>query len=289
MANNSAIHSDDHAHSSEQPYHLVNPSPWPILAATGFFMMTLGAAFYFHNTPNAQYVLIGGFVLQLYVAFRWWRDCVREAAIDRAHTSVVRKGLRVGMALFIISEVMFFFAFFLSFFHSAILPLELLDGQWPSKPGAFPPKDMHIIEAWHLPLFNTLLLLLSGTTVTWAHAALLEGNRRDLIRGLTFTIILGLTFTSVQAFEYHHAYHELFKIGDNNYASNFYMATGFHGLHVIIGTIFLIVCLIRAKKGQFSEEHHLGFEFAAWYWHFVDVVWLFLFTFVYVWSGWGHG
>ena len=289
MGNNSAIHSDDHAHGhAEMPYHLVNPSPWPILGALGFLMMTSGAAFYFHKTPHAHWVLIGGFVLLLYVAFRWWRDCVREAAIEKAHTSVVRKGLRFGMALFILSEVMFFFAFFFSFFHSALLPLDILDGQWPTLEGSFPPKDMNIIGAWHLPLFNTLLLLLSGTTVTWAHAALLDGNKRDLVRGLTLTIILGLTFTGVQAYEYHHAFGHLFKFSDNNYSANFYMATGFHGLHVMIGTIFLIVCLIRARKDQFSEEHHLGFEFAAWYWHFVDVVWLFLFTFVYVWAGWGH-
>lgn len=273
---------------SEQPYHLVNPSPWPLLASLGFFLLTGGAAFTFHKTPFAPIVLVAGFLLLIYVSFRWWRDCIREGAIDRAHTLPVRRGLRIGMALFITSEVMFFFAFFFSFFHSWALPMQGLEGSWPTKAGSFPPNDMHIIQAWHLPLFNTLLLLLSGTTVTWAHAALLQNNRRDLIRGLFATVVLGLTFTSVQAYEYHHAFTELFKFSDNNYSANFYMATGFHGLHVIIGTIFLIVCLIRAIKGQFSTEHHLGFEFAAWYWHFVDVVWLFLFSFVYVGAGWNH-
>lgn len=270
------------------PYHLVNPSPWPLLAAFAFLLMTGGAAFYFHKAPYSGIVLIAGFVLQLYVGFRWWRDCVREAAIDKAHTPIVRKGLRLGMALFILSEVMFFFAFFFSFFHSSLLPLHILDGAWPVKDGVFPPEGQKIIEAWHLPLFNTLLLLLSGTTVTLAHAGLLSGDRKALIRGLAFTVGLGLTFSCVQAYEYWHAFEHLFKFSDNNFSANFYMATGFHGLHVMIGTIFLIVCLIRAIKGQFSEEHHLGFEFAAWYWHFVDVVWLFLFTFVYVWAGWGH-
>ena len=282
-------HAND-AHSEHgHEFHLVDPSPWPILASFSLLLMAGGAAFFFHKVPNAQYVSILGFLGVVYVAFRWWRDCINEGkAAHSAHTAPVRHGLRIGMALFIISEVMFFFAFFFSFFHSALTPLEILDGTWPKAPGMFPPKDMKIIDAWHLPLFNTLLLLLSGTTVTWAHAALLNNNRRDLIRGLSFTIILGLTFTSVQAYEYHHAFTELFKFSDNNYSANFYMATGFHGLHVLLGTIFLIVCLIRAIRGSFTEKHHLGFEFAAWYWHFVDVVWLFLFSFVYVWAGWGH-
>ncbi len=283
------LHSHDSHGHADQPYHLVEPSPWPLLTALGFFMLTFGSALYFHKIPHTGYVAAAGFIILLYVAFRWWRDCVREgSAAQDHHTAPVKMGLRLGMALFITSEVMFFFAFFLSFFHSAILPLDVLEGAWPAKTGAFPPADMHIIKAWHLPLFNTLILLLSGTTITWAHAALLQGNKRDLIRGLAFTILLGITFTSVQAYEYHHAFTEMFKFSDNNYSANFYMATGFHGLHVIIGTIFLIVCLIRAKKDQFSVEHHLGFEFAAWYWHFVDVVWLFLFTFVYAWAGWGH-
>jgi cytochrome c oxidase subunit 3 len=264
-------------------YHLVDPSPWPLLASIGFLTLTGGSAFAFHKTPYAAVAAVGGLLLLLYVGYRWWSDVVKEAAVDKAHTSPVQRGLRYGMAFFIISEVMFFFAFFFSFFAHAILPMDILEGAWPVAEGAFPPTNIHTLDPWSLPLFNTLLLLLSGTTVTWAHAALLNNDRKNLIRGLICTIILGLTFTCVQAYEYTHALHAFgFKSGA--YASNFYMATGFHGAHVIIGTIFLIVCLVRATKNQFSEKNHLGFEFAAWYWHFVDVVWLFLFTFVYVWA-----
>ena len=238
----------------------------------------------------------------------------------------MQNGLRLGMLLFITSEVMFFFAFFYSFFYSSILPLDLLafiilsvlalvsfigailaviDGKEKNaliacgltaffffvafvivgvNSESFPPEGVETVYPWKLPLFNTLLLLTSGTTVTWAHAALLNGDKKGLITGLKYTIALGIIFTCVQAYEYYHIIHHYFKFDENNYSSNFFMATGFHGLHVLIGTIFLIVCLIRATKGQFSEKHHLGFEFAAWYWHFVDVVWLFLFMFIYVWG-----
>ena len=273
-------------HKTDHEFHLVDPSPWPLLASIGFLIMAGSAAFYFHDKPYSGLGVIGGLVMLLYVGYRWWGDCIAEG--DKHHTRPVKTGLRFGMGLFIISEVMFFFAFFFSFFHNLFLPVDLLDGAWPKGEGAFPPADLKVIDAWHLPLFNTLLLLLSGTTITWAHSALLQGNRKDLIRGLVCTIVLGFTFTCVQAYEYAHAFHELFKFSDNSYSANFYMATGFHGLHVIIGTIFLVVCLVRALKGQMNENHHLGFEFAAWYWHFVDVVWLFLFFNVYVLAGWGH-
>ncbi|PIR34741.1 MAG: cytochrome c oxidase subunit 3 [Alphaproteobacteria bacterium CG11_big_fil_rev_8_21_14_0_20_44_7] len=267
----------------DHDFHLVDPSPWPLLASMGFLVMAGGTAFAFHNTPYAEYAMIGGLLSLLYVGYRWWKDCIREGAEDKAHTSIVQKGLRYGMLLFIVSEVMFFFAFFFSYFHSMFLPMEMPWGEaWSAKEGVFPPETIEAIDPWDLPLFNTLLLLMSGTTVTWAHAALLQGNQRDLVRGLLLTIILGITFTVVQAIEYHHIINHMYKFSENNFSSNFFMATGFHGLHVIIGTIFLIICLIRAFKGQFSEKHHLGFEFAAWYWHFVDIVWLFLFASVYL-------
>ena len=197
------------------PYHLINPSPWPLLAALGFLLTVGGAAFYFHKEPYAGGVSIGGLVFLLYIGFRWWKDVVHEAAVDHAHTPEVQRGLRLGMAFFISSEVMFFFAFFFSFFHSATLPMEILEGAWPVTEGTFPPANIHTLDPWEFPLFNTLLLLMSGTTVTWAHAALLNGDRKNLIRGLICTIVLGASFTCVQIYEYSHALHAFgFKSGN---------------------------------------------------------------------------
>ena len=211
----------------------------------------------------------------------WWSDVIHEGRVDKAHTTVVQKGLSIGMALFILSEIMFFFAFFWSFFKAWLDPVHILDdGVWGSELMIWPPKGIETLDAWNIPFMNTLILLLSGTTVTWAHYELLKNNRKGIIKALYCTIGLGILFTLMQIIEYYHA---TFKLKDGIYPSNFYMATGFHGAHVIIGTIFLIVCLFRAKKGHFDKGNgHLGFEFAAWYWHFVDVVWLFLFIFVYV-------
>jgi cytochrome c oxidase subunit 3 len=182
------------------------------------------------------------------------------------------------MALFITSEVMFFVAFFWAFFGASLLPKAPLTDVWAIAQGVWPPKGIRPFDPFHLPFLNTLILLLSGTTVTWAHAAILQQKRDEAIQALWFTVILGALFTSCQAFEYAHA---AFGFKDGIFASTFFMATGFHGFHVLVGTIFLAVCLVRVYKNQFSPEHHLGFEFAAWYWHFVDVVWLFLFVFVY--------
>jgi cytochrome c oxidase subunit 3 len=188
------------------------------------------------------------------------------------------------MILFIASEVMFFVAWFWAYFNTALFPSDVHDvARTVFTGGVWPPKSIETFDPWHLPLLNTLILLTSGTTVTWAHHALLENDREGLKWGLILTIALGLTFTCVQAYEYSHA---AFAFSGNIYGATFFMATGFHGAHVIIGSIFLIVCLIRTLKGHFSPTHHLGFEFAAWYWHFVDVVWLFLFACIYV---WGHG
>jgi heme/copper-type cytochrome/quinol oxidase subunit 3 len=176
------------------------------------------------------------------------------------------------MIFFICSEVMFFVAFFWAFFDSSLYP----------DTGVWPPADIVALDPFDLPLINTLILLLSGCTVTWSHHALQHNNRKDFVRGLVLTIILGAIFTAVQAYEYQHA---TFGFTDGIYASTFYMATGFHGFHVLVGTIFLTVCLFRGLKGHFSPEHHFGFEAAAWYWHFVDVVWLFLFICIYWWGG----
>jgi cytochrome c oxidase subunit 3 len=199
---------------------------------------------------------------------------VREATFQGHHTPIVQIGMRYGMLLFIASEVMFFSAFFWAFFNASIWPMEATGGVWP-------PEGVLPFDPFQLPLLNTLILLTSGVTVTWAHHALREGDRKGLLQGLGLTILLGLTFTGVQAYEYGHA---AFGFRDGIYSSTFYMATGFHGAHVIIGTIFLIVCWFRAWAGHFKPEHHFGFEAAAWYWHFVDVVWLFLFFCIYIWG-----
>ena len=219
-----------------------------------------------------------GLVIVLYTAFAWWADVVDESQ-HGDHTPVVRIGLRYGVVLFIMSEVMFFLAWFWSFFKHAMYPMT--EGS-PAIDGVWPPVGIETFDPWHLPLINTLILLLSGAAVTWAHHALVhENNRRDLVNGLIIAVILGLLFTFFQAYEYSHA---AFGLSGNIYGANFFMATGFHGFHVIIGTIFLFVCLIRAVKGHFTPEAHVGFEAAAWYWHFVDVVWLFLFASIYIWG-----
>jgi cytochrome c oxidase subunit 3 len=210
----------------------------------------------------------------LSVMFFWWKDVLFEAVTEKAHTPKARTGLRMGMALFICSEVMFFFAFFWAFFSSAFNPAEAIGYVWP-------PKGLSVINPFELPLLMTMLLLLSGCTVTWAHHAILAGHKEESVRALRCTIALGIAFLCFQIFEYAHA---KFHFTGGIYPSTFFMATGFHGFHVFVGTAFLIVCYFRAKKGHFSPDSHFGFEAAAWYWHFVDVVWLFLFISIYFWG-----
>jgi len=274
---------DNHA-PADHPFHLVNPSPWPLLAAVALFCLTLGTAMFMHKVTPGLPLLLLGLALVLTTMFVWWRDVIREGAIEKAHTTAVSHGLRIGMALFILSEIMFFVAFFWAFFSASIFPKfpvqEAFQGL--GQHGIWPPKGIVTMDAWHIPFMNTLILLLSGTTVTWAHYALKEGKNDDVITALWMTVLLGASFTSLQVFEYVHAG---FGFTQGIYASTFYMATGFHGFHVFIGTVFLTVNLVRAHRRQLNPDQHLGFEFAAWYWHFVDVVWLFLFVFVYWWGG----
>lgn len=261
----------DHPPGAKHPYHLVDPSPWPLLTAFSVGGLATGAVLYMHD--RGPWLMLAGLVFLLVCAALWWRDVVLEAHGGH-HTSTVAIGLRVGMGLFIASEVMFFVAFFWAFFDMSIFPRAGIDHLWP-------PAGIVPFNPFGLPFLNTLILLLSGTTVTWAHHALMQRSRRDLIVGLALTIALGLTFTGLQAFEYAHA---AFSFKEGIYPSTFYMATGFHGFHVIVGTLFLAVCLFRVIKGHFTPARHIGFEAAAWYWHFVDVVWLFLFVWVYWWG-----
>lgn len=269
------------AHEQQHPYHLVDPSPMPLLTSFSLMIMLVGGALTLHEEPSGFYVLAAGVVCVLACCYFWWKDVVVEAIRDKAHTSAVQLGLRVGMALFILSEVMFFFAFFWAFFNASLFPLLPLEDIWAMGEGVWPPEGIITFDPFDLPFLNTLILLLSGTTVTWAHHALLAGDRKGLIQGLWYTVILGVSFSLLQAYEYDHA---AFGLQDGIYATTFYLATGFHGIHVIIGTTFLAVCLVRAYKNQLTPSNHLGFEFAAWYWHFVDVVWLFLFVAIYWWG-----
>jgi cytochrome c oxidase subunit 3 len=269
-------------HAPSHPYHLVNPSPWPLVGSISAFALAVGAVSWMHGA--SLWWIVPGLLGVLYTMFVWWRDVINEG-IAGDHTSVVQLGFRYGMILFIASEVMFFVAWFWAFFSSALN----LDGaievsRYEFTGGVWPPQGIEVFDPWHLPLLNTLILLTSGTTITWAHHALLHNDRKGLAWGLVITIILGMIFTGVQAYEYAHA---PFSFAGNIYGATFFMATGFHGFHVIVGTIFLIVCLIRVGKGHFTPKAHFGFEAAAWYWHFVDVVWIFLFFSIYIWGNWG--
>ena len=270
------------AHTKSHDYHLVDPSPWPIVGSLSALTTTGGAVIWFHN--GGPWVLIIGGLMLAYTFFSWWRDVIREGEYKGDHTPVVQLGLRYGMALFIASEVMFFVAWFWAYFNTALFPNEAQEvARMAITHGVWPPKGIETFDPWHLPLLNTLILLTSGTTVTWAHHALVhENNRKDLVNGLILAIVLGALFTFFQAYEYSHA---AFGFSGNIYGASFFMATGFHGFHVLVGTIFLIVCFFRAYAGHFKPDHHVGFEAAAWYWHFVDVVWLFLFICVYWWGG----
>jgi cytochrome c oxidase subunit 3 len=273
------------AHAKHHDYHLVDPSPWPLIGSLSAFVMAVGAVMTMKGLGPGigPYVLGAGILGVLYTMLSWWSDVVREATYDGHHTRVVQIHHRYGMIMFIASEVMFFVAWFWAYFDAALYANDPMQYSRTELLGTWPPKGIETFDPWHLPLLNTLILLTSGTTVTWAHHALLHNDRQGLKIALWLTVILGAIFTACQAYEYSHA---AFGFSGHIYGATFFMATGFHGAHVIIGTIFLAVCLLRVYRGHFTPQQHLGFEFAAWYWHFVDVVWLFLFAAIYV---WGYG
>ncbi|WP_420394085.1 cytochrome c oxidase subunit 3 [Acuticoccus sp.] len=273
-------------------YHILDPSPWPIVGSVGAFVMMFGAVALMRWNSGSSLEVGGvdvagyglfavGLAIVVTTMIGWWTDTTRES-LRGDHTPVVKLHLRYGMILFIASEVMFFVAWFWAYFDVALFPdvihqparLEQTGGVWP-------PEAIETFDPFHLPLFNTLILLLSGTTVTWAHHALLENDREGVLWGLVATVGLGALFSVVQVYEYTHA---TFSFSGSIYGGPFFMATGFHGFHVFVGTVFLAVCLWRAYQQQFTAQRHFGFEAAAWYWHFVDVVWLFLFIAIYVWG-----
>lgn len=253
-------------------YHIVNPSPWPLTGAFSALLLTSGLVMWFHY--NSITLLSLGLLANTLTIYQWWRDIIREGTYQGHHTPIVQKGLRYGIILFIVSEVFFFAGFFWAFYHSSLVPTHDLGGCWP-------PTGISPLNPLEVPLLNTSVLLASGVSITWAHHSLIEGNRNHINQALLITILLGLYFTILQASEY---YETPFSISDGIYGSTFFIATGFHGLHVIIGSTFLIVCLLRQLKFHFTSKHHFGFEAAAWYWHFVDVVWLFLYVSIYWWG-----
>ncbi|MGB4057440.1 MAG: cytochrome c oxidase subunit 3 [Alphaproteobacteria bacterium] len=274
-----AHHVEYSSSGKPHPYHLVRPSIWPLAGSFAGGLLAVGAVLYMHKAelmgiPVGLKGVLLGLLSVLAVMALWWKDVISESVVEKAHNKVTEIGLRYGMALFIASEVMFFVAFFWAFFGAALFPTEPMGWVWP-------PKGVEIIEPFQLPFLMTMILLLSGCTVTWAHHAILEGKQKESITALGITVALGVTFLFFQIFEYMHAG---FGFTDGIYPSAFYMATGFHGFHVFVGTVFLIVCWVRAAKGHFTSEKHFGFEAAAWYWHFVDVVWLFLFIAIYWWG-----
>nr|AMP43708.1 cytochrome c oxidase subunit III [Dialysis sp. KW-2016] len=257
---------------SNHPFHLVNYSPWPLTGALGTMTLVSGLVMWF-NQYNI-YLFMLGVLITLMTMYQWWRDISRESTFQGLHTYPVTLGLRWGMILFIISEIFFFISFFWAFFHSSLSPTIELGTIWP-------PLNINPFNPFQIPLLNTAILLSSGVTITWAHHSLMENNYSQTTQGLFFTIILGIYFTLLQGYEY---IESPFTISDSIYGSTFFMATGFHGLHVIIGTTFLMVCFMRHLFFHFSKIHHFGFEAAAWYWHFVDVVWLFLYISIYWWG-----
>lgn len=279
-------------------FHIVTRSPWPLISSIAALLLTFGMVMYMHNYIFGGELASLGFILILFMMFVWWRDVIRESTLAGYHTKKVQQGLRMGVILFIISEVMFFFSFFWAFFHASLSPSIELGSVWP-------PLGINVLNPLKIPLLNTCILLLSGLTVTWSHHIIrddswaIRANTLDLIKNNTWqnveeldnfifctfslllTILLGVEFTIWQGYEYYKA---TFYIYDGVYGSTFYMTTGLHGLHVLIGTLFLIVCLFRLVKMHFIHDHHFGYEAAIWYWHFVDVVWIFLFLSIYCWG-----
>nr|QWC53764.1 cytochrome c oxidase subunit III [Chudania hellerina] len=257
---------------NNHPFHLVDKSPWPITGSLGLMTITSGMIMWFHNLENKLMFL--GISIILCTMIQWWRDVIRESTFQGMHTKKVMLNMKWGMLLFIMSEILFFSSFFWAFFHSSLSPSVEIGLQWP-------PLGIKPFNPINIPLLNTMILLCSGISMTWAHNSILVKNFTQMIQGLMITITLGIYFSILQMYEY---IESSFCISDSIYGSTFFMSTGFHGIHVIIGTLFIIITMMRAKKLHFSSTHHLGFESSSWYWHFVDVVWLFLYLMVYWWG-----
>lgn len=257
---------------TRQPFHLVEFSPWPLLVSLSILSIPVGTLFYLRL--SSINLLLLGILLTSIISYLWWRDVIRESSYQGFHNKLVIKGLKLGIALFILSEVCFFFAFFWAYFHRRLAPTVEIGAHWP-------PTGIQTLEAFQVPLLNTSVLLLSGVRITWCHHSIEERNFNSALQSLILTVILGLYFLYLQYGEYMET---IFSIADGIYGSCFFIATGFHGIHVAVGATFLIVCLLRIKNYHFRKNHHIGFLAAAWYWHFVDVVWLFLYVRIYWWG-----
>jgi cytochrome c oxidase subunit 3 len=273
-------------------YYVPQPSSWPVVGSIGLFLMATGAATWFNGTPVGKWAVLAGFLVLVYMMFGWFGKVIHESE-GGSYNAQVDVSFRWGMGWFIFSEVMFFAAFFGALFYARVLSVPWLgeleqkllwpdfNAQWPTA-GPTATEPFTTMGAWGIPALNTLLLLSSGVTVTWAHWALKANNRGQLILGLILTIALGVTFLGFQAYEYIHAYSDLnLRLTSGIYGSTFFMLTGFHGFHVTVGAIMLTVILARCIAGHFKPDHHFAFEAVSWYWHFVDVVWLLLFVLVY--------
>lgn len=269
LKNNNILKNEQH------PFHMVDYSLWPLMTSFSLLNLVFSFLSYFHYFKGGNYHFLFSFIILCFYLFRWFSDIIIESTFEGHHSFKVQEGIRLGMILFIISEIMFFFSFFWAFFHSSLSPSIGIGCIWP-------PQGISVLDPWGLPLWNTVILLSSGVTITCAHRAILVGERTMTNNGLITTIFYGILFTIIQYYEYKMA---PFSINDSIYGSLFFMLTGFHGIHVLIGSIFLLICLYRQINYQFTRIHHVGLECSIWYWHFVDVVWLFLFIVVYIWGG----
>lgn len=253
-------------------FYIVGTSPWPMLVGSSSFTLFIGAVCLFHTVKKGLILLLYGCICLAISCFFWFRDLVRESTYCGFHTKIIQKTIYWGMVLFILSEVMFFVSFFWSFFYNLLIPSVFIGQSWP-------PAGVMAVDYMGIPLFNTVILLSSGLTITWAHASLKSKNIYTGVFGILVTIVYGLLFLVLQMYEYYNSY---LTISDSVYGSVFYLLTGFHGFHVFCGAIFLIVCMLRLIQQHFSYFHHVGYICAIWYWHFVDVVWLFVFFLIYV-------
>jgi len=255
-------------------FHIVDPSPWPLFTSLGCLGTCTGAVLYFHMFNIGFETLTFSLLFLMYIIFGWFRDIIHEGTVQGCHTNQVQQSLRLGFKLFIVSEAMFFFGFFWAFFHASLSPTIEIGGEWP-------PLAIEVLSPLSIPLLNTLILLLSGCSITWSHHAFRAGLFRESLKGLAVTLFLAVFFLFCQVFEYFNA---SFDISDGIYGSVFFMTTGFHGMHVFLGGLLLLGAFIRILLNTFSRSHHLGFEMAIWYWHFVDVIWIFLFVCIYCWG-----